>query len=744
MSLQPFLPGFPEGSIELSPGVKMLVKDEIVTYFVGGDNYFHHKVSDKGSQRFILATLMSNGLARPCDLERCPLGFSHRTLMNWLCRYRTDGPDCFFQPRRPRSAAVMTDEVVARCEQLFAAGLGISAVAQVVGIAESTFRKAITRGAVRYARPDNLEAPICSDTPKASTKSERSQIDAQASQGMGTACTRTDERMLAAIGLAERVMARFERCDDVMYGGLLAGLPALCENGLLSGIGKYLELPRGFYQCLTILLVLGFMALARIRRPEHLRHIAPGELGKVVGLDRVPEVKTLREKLRWMAENGDPKAWMMELSRFWMHEDPEEAGYLYVDGHVRVYHGKTAKLPARYVSRERLCLRGTTDYWINDALGRPFFVVNQAVPQGLGATLLEEIIPELLASVPNQPDEDALKKNPLLHRFVVIFDREGATHSLLSELWVRHRIAAITYRKNVKDAWPVSAFKQVKVPSPGGGSTIMMLAERETTLKAGDLSIMVKEVRCLTDTGHQTAIISTGRTLSNLVIAGRMFARWCQENFFGYMMEHYDIDGLVQYGAEEIPGTVKVINPQWRLWDKAVRKSNRELQKLRAQLYQLDESEDLEEDILFKKAKTVQSIQEVQARRETERAERHKLEKKVPIETLPENERPTQLLPLGKMLTDTVKMIAYRAETALVGLLTPHLNKEEEARALVRELLVSAADIIPDQAANTLTIRIHRMACPAHDIAIEKLLEVLNDIQFHHPQTGAKMIYTLV
>lgn len=93
------------------------------------------------------------------------------------------------------------------------------------------------------------------------------------------------------------------------------------------------------------------MALGRIRRPEGLRHIAPGELGKVIGLDRVPEVRTLRQKVSVLARTGNPQAWMKELSKSWMDNDPEQAGYLYVDGHVRVYHGSLAQLPRRFVSR---------------------------------------------------------------------------------------------------------------------------------------------------------------------------------------------------------------------------------------------------------------------------------------------------------------------------------------------------------------------------------------------------------
>src|ERR1019366_7227888 len=138
---------------------------------------------------------------------------------------------------------------------------------------------------------------------------------------------------------------------------------------------------------------------------------------------------------------------------------------MYVDGHVRVYSGSMANLPRRFVSREKLCLRGTTDYWVNDVLGRPFFVVSKAVTDGLADSLIKDIVPELLSSVPQQPTADELNDDPRLHRFVIVFDREGATHSLLSELW-KQRVGALTYRKNVKDVWPHSEFTEHDVQVP--------------------------------------------------------------------------------------------------------------------------------------------------------------------------------------------------------------------------------------------------------------------------------------
>jgi len=730
---QLLLQGFPDGAIRIGASVSVLKKAGRVTYFVGPDNYFSHAEGDAAGSRFAIATLIANRHVRASEVEGAGLGIARRTLMHWTRQLDEKGPGSFYAPRVGRGGVALTRTKIAECERLFEAGATLPEVARQAGVKESTLRKAVRGGRV-VKKAVRVEFS-CPGSAGATTKSERGQEDARAAEGMGTACTRANERMGAALGLIKNAVTRFERCVDVDLGGVLAGLPALCSNGLLSGLGRHHTLPRGFYSALHVVTLLGFMALARIRRPEGLRHLPPGELGKAVGLDRVPEVRTLREKIAALAEQGTSQEWMKELSRTWMEADPQEAGYLYVDGHVRVYHGTSALLPRRYVSREKLCLRGTTDYWINDAVGRPFFVVSQTVTDGLAATLLDEIVPELLKSVPGQPAEAELASDPLLHRFVVIFDREGSSHSLLSKLW-EQRIGAITYRKAVKDLWPETAFSEIEVPVPGGGTSRMRLASRQTVLAAGSVSIPVLEIRRLTQTGHQTAIITTAQRLQSPLVAGRMFSRWCQENFFGYMMEHYDIDGLVQYGSEEIPGTTQIVNPAWRLLDKAVREKLGGIRKLHAQLG----AETLRNDggDIEQRAERVHDIQRLEADASELRLTRRLTPRKVSIASLPERERPRQLVPLGKMFTDTIKMIAYRAETALVGLLRPHLGKEEEARALVRELFVSSADLEPSGQNNTLTIRIHRLACPAHDKAMSALLADLTLIPFGYSQGSNK------
>ena len=126
MPLQLLLPGFPDGASRIGDTLSILKKDGRFTYFVGEGDYFSHAAGEASSHRFIVASLMDNGHVRACDLEKAPLCIPHRTLMNWLSQLRAEGPDSFFRPRRRCGARVMTPEMIARCEGLFARGLPVA------------------------------------------------------------------------------------------------------------------------------------------------------------------------------------------------------------------------------------------------------------------------------------------------------------------------------------------------------------------------------------------------------------------------------------------------------------------------------------------------------------------------------------------------------------------------------------------------------------------------------------------
>ena len=386
---------------------------------------------------------------------------------------------------------------------------------------------------------------------------------------MGYATTRTDERVAAAMGLLASAPPRFQAACDVPQGGVLLGLPALLAVGLLRHTTALYTLPNGFYGIASIFLLLGLMALARVRSLEQLRYVAPGEWGNLLGLDRIPEVRTLRGKLEILCRQaGRAIRWNTALAREWIAGQGESELIFYTDGHVRVYSGDLTPLPRHYVARERLCLRGTTDYWINAMDGQPFFLVNKEVDPGLLATLRHDLVPWLETHAPASAElQQRMQQDPLQHRFTLVFDREGYSPEFFHEMKQR-RIAILSYHKFPKEDWPVEEFRSCRVRLTGGEVTALQLAERGSRLSNG---LWVREVRKLSETGRQTSLLSTNYRTDFTALAVSMFARWSQENFYKYMRQHYSLDRLAEYGTEPVPDQIQAVNPAWRQLDSQIR-----------------------------------------------------------------------------------------------------------------------------------------------------------------------------
>ena len=557
--------------------------------------------------------------------------------------------------------------------------------------------------------------------------------------------TNLPDRLLASLGQAGPPEIQLQSALDVKNGGVLFAIPSLIATGLLRHTEKIFQLPNGFYDLTRIFLVLAFMALCRIRSVEGLRYFPPGEWGKLVGLDRIPEVKTLRKKVAILTADEKPFEWSAALCSDWMEELPSGAATLYIDGHVRVYNGSQTKLPRKYVSRQRLCLRGVTDYWVNAMDGQPFFVVTKEVDSGLLQVLEEDIIPRLEQDIPNQPTAEQLDNDPWLQRFVIVFDREGYSPDFFRRMWEK-RIACITYHKHPGEDWDEAEFSEKSVQLASGDIVKMKLAERGTYLPGG--KIWVREIRKLCAGGHQTSIISTFYRSNLEPLAVRMFARWSQENFFKYMREHFDLDGLISYQTEDIPETIKVINPEYRRLDGAVRKKAAQLGRRRAEFGKLALTEDIEPDKVEKyerrKAELQEEVKLLEREMEILKSQRKAQQKHVTVAELPADERFSRLSSSSKHFIDTIKMIAYRAESGMAIVLRETMTREDDARSLLRAVYNSEADLIPDDIEKTLTVRLHHLANKNSDAAVEYLCNELNVTETIYPGTDYRMIFKMV
>ncbi len=266
---------------------------------------------------------------------------------------------------------------------------------------------------------------------KSTTKSERNAVDD--GQQMGKACSNVAERILA-IKTGTSCELKFSNQTDLQHAGVLLALPALLSQGLLRYKEEFL-IDKTYYPTSSVFLSLAILALLRIKTLSGVDSLPSGELGRMIGLDRIPEVKTLRTRVAQFSEITDITAWELNLSKDWMEETPELSAVLYIDGHIKLYYGKDKSPPKRFVSRMRLSLSGTTDYWVNDALGQPFFVINKTISKGLISTIKEDFIDRFIQDVPNQPSDDELLKDKYKSRFMLVFDREGYSPNFFYYLW---------------------------------------------------------------------------------------------------------------------------------------------------------------------------------------------------------------------------------------------------------------------------------------------------------------------
>lgn len=699
------------------------------------------------------AQLICQGACRQVDIIRV-FGVSKNSVIRSVAKYRAGSVPAFYSPRAPRRAAVLTPEVTARAQQLFAAGWSRGDVAEHLGLKVDTLRKAIQQGRLTETVLPVPPGPVgpapegdpVPRSPAPTDKSTRAVADAAAE--MGTACTRPDQRVLAAFGLLDGAPVRFETCRDVSFGGVLCALPALAENGLFRHIHDCLKPLHGYYNTLHVIILLAHMALCRIKTVEQLQYQPPGELGKLSGLDRVPEVRCLRRKLAALSLDDGPSKWAGVLSRDWLEAAPELAGTLYVDGHVRLYHGSQTALPKRYVSRQRLCLRGTTDYWVNDVLGRPFFAIERPIDHGLLEALRSDIVPRLLKDVPGQPTEEELKADRYRARFVILFDREGYSPEFFKEMWQTHRIACITYHKYPKDDWPAAEFAEIATTLPGGEQVSLSLAERGSWIGDRKSGLWVREIRKLTTSGHQVSLISTAFGGSAPRDAVGLFSRWSQENFFAYMMEHFAIDLLNEYRTEEIPETKRpVVNPKWRELDRQKRSVKSKLTHRQARFAALTLHPESDEAAQAKWEKQKAELVEAIGQLERELAGITDRLKTTPSHLawgeLPAEEKFERLAPGRKQLVDTVKLVAYRAETAMASIVRESLARTDDARSLLRDLFRSEADLEPDVEREVLRVHVHPMSNPRSNRAIAHLMDHLNAAEFTYPGTSLRLIYSL-
>jgi prepilin-type processing-associated H-X9-DG protein len=343
---------------------------------VHGVVYSHYSREDHTAEAYALVSLYESGYVDQNDLARS-FGYSTRTLRRFQQRLHSGGLNALVRPEgrpvggSPGPKPTARDRTILR---LKAQGISNRGIGGRLGLDEKMIRKILHQLGWQPAPEATLPLLPKADAPaKPVTISDSSanQISLpaapppalqreepgskQAAQSFDqNPLDRSMDRLLAALGLLDDALPLFAPAQNLPRAGVLLAIPALVASGLLSAAEKiYGSLAPSFYGLRTTLVAYVLLALLRIPRPEALKEYPPGELGRIVGLDRMPEVKTLRRKLSRLAAGKRSSQLGQEIARRRIREHGRVFGFLYVDGHVRAYHGKHT-IPKAYVTRARL------------------------------------------------------------------------------------------------------------------------------------------------------------------------------------------------------------------------------------------------------------------------------------------------------------------------------------------------------------------------------------------------------
>jgi transposase len=741
----------PKGMHVINERCRLITRDGHCVVLVSGMPIAQYVQGDRMSEAHAMVSLIDLGWADQNDVAEA-FGCSARTLRRHQRRFEEGGLAALGRPNGyPPGLARLATTRQSRIKELKAEGCSHHEIARQLGVSVRAVRKTLRRLGWKAAPPAQAELPLdlpsavppkppprpnlsSPGSPASGGDPNLSAFSASAAQTPLPSTFDTDpsdrwtDRLFARLGLLEDAAPLFGSATAVPRAGVLLALPVLVASGVFECARQvYGTLGPAFYGLRTSVLTLLLMALWRIKRPEGLKEHSPRDLGRVLGLDRAPEVKTLRRKLAGLAAIGRAAQFGQALAEQRVARRGAALGFLYIDGHVRVYHGEH-RLPKTHVTRLRISLPATSDYWVNDTAGDPLFVVTAEANAGL-----VKMLPKMLAQIRGLVGK---------RRVTVVFDRGGYSPKLFVRI-VDASFDLLTYRKGRLPRIPRHRFQPRRICVDGQSFTYV-LADQEVRLLKGKLRL--RQVTRLKDSGHRTPILTSRRDLSAGQVAYHMFDRWRQENFLKYLCQEYALDALVEYATVPDDPHREVPNPAWAAVDAQLRQAQAQLDRLEAEygveaLANLEQQRRTVRGFKIAQGKLGQRICSAWQRVQQLEKRRAAAPRRVPVGSLTE-EPVVKLAPERKHLTNVIKIVAYQAESDLLRLVAPYYRRVgDEGRTLIQSALSSAADL--EVTEKELRVVLAPQSSPHRTRAIAALCEELDRTNTFFPGSQLRLHFAI-
>ncbi|MDQ5841433.1 MAG: hypothetical protein M3537_09915 [Chloroflexota bacterium] len=732
---QPVLPLQPAQARSIGPSAGLLEGPGGGVVFIFGLATFSYGPADEVGRRLAAVQLVATKIATSQEVAAA-FSVSGVTLWTWRRDFAAGGVLALVRARTgPKGPIKLTASLARRIAALDAAGATLLKIAALTGVSTATVRVALGRVAPRDQVP--VEPDVDVDQPRDGAEVADLVVLAPPEP-------RTADRVAARFGDLLEAPVVITEGAQLPLAGLLLALPALEMTGLLPVAAEvFPPMRKGFYGLRATLLMGVFLALLREPRAEAATRIRPADLGRVLGLDRAPEVKTLRRKLSELAGYGRGALLQAALGRHHAAARPDAMGFLYLDGHVRVYTG-TRELPKTHIARMRIAGPATEETWVGDADGDPVMVITAAPSQSLAAELAR-LLPDLRAIIgPGR-------------RCTVVFDRGGYSPQVFTEI-IAAGFDVLTY---FKGSWARSAgeaFTTVNYESPDGTAHTYELAERlidlpvpaRTQTGGQDLkppsTLRLRLIVRRSPGGHQTPILTNRTDLTAAQIAHRMAARWRQENYFKYAREHFALDALDSYADQPDDPTRLVPNPAKARAGDQISDARTQLAAAQGGVADAIDAAGIRarQPGSGGKATVDPAAGQALAGATADLAAAKEASRETPSHLPLGQVRPgSRLLETErKLLTHAIRMSAYNTESALARLLRPHYARgDDEARALLREAFTLSGDL--QLTGDTMHVRLDPASAPRRSNALAALCVELTDTATRYPGTDLTLAYSI-
>lgn len=585
-------------------------------------------------------------------------------------------------------------------------GRKISTIAQQVGVSSRTVYSILQeRGYDPHDRPAPSQLGLPVDD-------ECAQVDDQAAEAQpqdpAENLAQAQEDILGDDLDKPEADVEFHDAQGVYGAGVLLAVAA--EGGVLLQEGRnvYGRLRRGVYGLRAFVLGLFVMALLSVKNSESLKAKDPDALGRLLGLPRIFEVKTLRRKLKEIGARHKAMDWYHAMARRWVGAAADELATLYVDGHTRAYYGKRP-IAKGWCARRRLCQPATTDTWTNDSLGQPLLrITHEAHPS------LAQVLPQVL------DDVRQLVGPP---RITVAFDRGGWSGATFKKL-VAEGFDFVTYRPGHHDLLPEDAFSDYTMPH-GHRTEVMKLADTHLSLSGyGPARLIV--IQC--PDGKQTHVVASNRDAPAVDVVLQLLARWQQENFFKYMRQNYNIDAVVDYGTEPVEDR-EVPNPEHKALTKELRQARAQLRKLQAQAHGASTD--------ARRTAAEGHVQRCIAAQSQRIDSLLRQRKAIPPRCMLSQTDRADEVKLSvdrKLCSDLVKVAAYRTESLLVRRIEGVFARNaDEGHAFIRAAMQQTGTIRVD--GWDVHVTLEPMSAPRFTRALQALCTAINSDDPVYPET---------